>query len=142
MAQSTVLTGAQCKVYVAGVLYPATSIQYTIDYGEQEIFGIDLVHPQEIATTRITVQGSISGFRVQLSGGIQGTGIRSKINDVLYAPYVSLRIQDRKNEVDILFVNNIKVTSESLSINSKSTAMVDFSFKGILPLGPLDRVQR
>lgn len=139
MAQSIVLTGSQCKVYLAGTLYPASSIQYTIDYGEQEIFGIDSVYPQEIATTRITVQGSISGFRVQLSGGLQGTDVRSRIGDVLHASYISLRIEDRKNLVDILLVPQIKVTSENMSIGAKGVVTVNFSFKGLLPLNILDR---
>lgn len=139
MAQSTVLTGAQCKLYISGNVYPADAIQYSIDYGESEIYGIDSVFPQEIATTRISVQGNVSGFRIQLSGGLQGKDIRSKINQVLHAPYLTMRIEDRKNKVDILFVQEMKVTSESVSIPSKGVVKLTFAFKGTVPFNVLDR---
>ena len=139
MAQTVVLTGAQCKLYIGGKLYPASNIQYTIDYGEQEIFGIDSVHPQEIATTRITVSGTVSGFRIQASGGLQGKDIRPKINQALFAPYLSFRIQDRKNKYDILFIQEIKVTNEQISIPSKGVVSLNFNFKGTIPYNVLDR---
>jgi len=139
MAQSTVLTGALIRLYLGGKLYPASNISYTIDYGEQEIFGIDSIHPQEIATTRISVQGTVSGFRIQLDGGLQGKDIRSKINEALYSPYISFRIQDRKNNFDILYIQQIKVTNGQMSIPSKGTVKLNFSFKGIIPYNVLDR---
>jgi len=139
MSQSTVLSGALVKLYISGTQYPADSIRYTIDYGEQEIYGIDSIFPQEIATTKISVQGSISGFRVQGDGGLQGRDIRSKITQVLYAPYLSLRIEDRKNKIDLLLINQIKVSNEQMTINAKGVVKINFSFKGIIPLNVLDR---
>jgi len=139
MSQIQTLTGAQCKVYIGGTLYPADSIQYTLDYGEQEIYGIDSVYPQEIATSRVSVQGSISGFKLHGDGGLQGGNIRPLIKDILKAPYLSLRIQNRKTKVDILFVPNIKVTREQVTINAKNTVKVNFNFKGIVPFNVLDR---
>ena len=139
MSQSTVLTGAMCKLYIGGKLYPADNIQYIIDYGEQAIYGIDSQFPMEIAPTRISVQGTISGFRIQLSGGLQGKDIRTKITETLHAPYLSLRIQDRKSQHDILFIQEIKVASESMTIPSKGVVKLNFTFKGTVPYNVLDR---
>lgn len=139
MAQSTVLTGAQVKIYIGGKVYPADQISYTIDYGENEIYGIDSIFPQEIATSRISVTGTITGFKVQQDGGLQGKDIRSKINQVLYAPYITLRIQDRKNNFDILFLQQMKVSNEQLNITAKGTVKITFNFKGIVPYNVLDR---
>lgn len=139
MSQSTILTGAQCRLYIGGKLYPADNIQYVIDYGEVPIYGIDSQFAQEIAPTRISIQGTISGFRIQLSGGLQGKDIRTKITETLHAPYLSLRIQDRKNSYDILFVQEIKVSSESMTIPSKGVVKLNFTFKGTIPYNVLDR---
>jgi len=136
MARSIILKGAECKLYIGGKLYSEVrSLNYTIDYGEQEIYGIDSPYPQEIATTRTSVQGSIAGVRVKYSGGTQGAGARPKINEILNGAYVSIRVQDRFTGQDILFVPQAKVTNESISIAAKGIVNLSFGFKGIIPYG-------
>lgn len=139
MSQSVVLKGAECKLYIGGKLYPeAQSISYTIDYSEMEIYGIDSLFPQEIATTRISVQGSISGVRVKLSGGLQGKDALTKINQKLFAPYVSIEIRDRQTDTKLIFIPQCKINSESLQVAAKGTVKLNFSFKGIIAYNPLD----
>lgn len=139
MAQSNVLKGADCKVYIAGKLYPAAqSIRYTIDYGETEIFGIDSQFAQEIAPTRVTVTGSISGIRIKSSGGLIAADIRTKINKILSAAYTSLRIKDRHHDRDLLWIPQMKVTSETMQIQTKGVVTLSFNFKGIIPYNTLD----
>lgn len=139
MSQSVVLKGAECKVYIGGKLYgEVQQISYTIDYGETEIYGIDSIFPQEIATTRVSVQGSISGVRVKLSGGLQGKDILTKINQKLFAPYVSVEIRERQSETKIIFIPQCKITAETLSVAAKGVVKLNFSFKGIIPYNPLD----
>jgi hypothetical protein len=78
--QSVVLKGAEVKTYVSGKLFAEVqSIQYTIDYGEQEIYGIDSQFPQEIASGRVAVQGSVSGLVINGLGGLQAYDLRAKI---------------------------------------------------------------
>ncbi len=139
MGQSVILKGAECKLFIGGKLYPEVQqISYTIDYGEQEIYGIDSVFPQEIATTRISVQGSISGVRVKLSGGLQGKDVVTKINQKLFAPYVSIEIRERQSETKIIFIPQCKITAETLQVGAKGVAKLSFTFKGIIPYNPLD----
>jgi len=139
MAQSVVLTGANCRLFLGGVLYPEVQqIAYTLDYGESEIYGIDSIYPQEITTTRMSVQGTISGVRVKLSGGLQGKDITTKINQRLIAPYISLEIRERQSDTKIIFIQQIKVVSESVQISAKGVVQLSFTFKGIIPLNPLD----
>ncbi len=139
MSQSTVLSGANVKVYISGKLYAEVqNITYTISYSDTEIYGVDSPFPQEIAPGRISVQGSISGVRVKGTGGLQGHQIRSKITEVLHSPYTSLRIKDRHSEVDLLWLPQMKVTAETMTIPSKGTAKLNFTFKGIIPYNPLD----
>lgn len=139
MAQSVVLKGSECKVFIGGKLYPEVQqISYTIDYGEVEIYGIDSIFAQEIATTRISVQGSISGVRVKLSGGLQGKDAVTKINQRLFAPYVSVEIRDRHSDTKIIFIPQCKIAAETLQIAAKGTVKLNFTFKGIIPYNPLD----
>ena len=139
MSQSVVLKGAEVKTYVSGKLYAEVqSIQYTIDYGEQEIYGIDSQFPQEIAAGRVAVQGSVSGLVIKNLGGLQAYDLRAKINEILHAPYTSLRLKDRHSDKDIFWLPQMKVVSEQISIQAKGVVRISFTFKGIVPYNPLD----
>ena len=134
-----VLRAADVKIFIGGKVYPEVqSIAYTIDYGETSIYGIDQVFPQEIAPGKVTVMGTVSGIRIKGLGGLQGYGIRSKINEVLYAPYVSIRIKDRHSDSDILWIPNAKISREELSMQAKGIGRLNFNFIGIVPYNALD----
>ena len=142
MAFQRTIVGAECKVYLNDKLYnEVQSIQWTIDYGEQEIYGVDSVLPQEIAPTKVTVRGRVNGLRVRNSGGLQASGIRPLIFDVLTSPYISLRVQTRSNGEDLIFIPNMKVTKETVSITAKGVLKLNFDFSGVQPQQPLDRSQ-
>lgn len=120
-------------------MYPEVQqISYTIDYGEMEIYGIDSIFAQEIATTRISVQGNISGVRVKLSGGLQGKDALTKINQKLFAPYISIEVRERQSETKLIFIPQCKIAAETISIAAKGTVKLNFKFKGIIPYNPLD----
>lgn len=135
-----ILTGAHIKLYVNNKLYKVTqAVTFDIDYGETEIYGIDAVYAQEIATTRVSVKGQVQGMRVKYSGGIQADNLRPLFTDTAAAPYVSIRIQDRQSGEDILFIPQAKITRERHQISTKATYKLNFDFSGIVPLMALDR---
>lgn len=139
MARSISLKSAEVKLYIGGKLYPEVrSLSYTINYSEQEIYGIDSPFAQEIRPTRISVQGNVGGVRIKYSGGLQGKGARTKINEILSGPYVAIRIQDRFSQQDLLFLPQAKIISENVNIASKGVVQLSFSFKGIVPYGEID----
>lgn len=139
MSQSKVWRGADIKLYIAGNLYPEVqSVSYTIDYGEDAIYGIDSIFCQEIATTRVSVQGSISGIMLKLSGGLQGKDVTTRIIEKLFAPYVSFELRDRLTDSKIVFIPHIKVVQETFQVQGKGTVKLSFNFKGIIPLSPID----
>lgn len=140
MAQPITLTGAHIKLYINNQVYKVVqSITLTIDYGEQEIYGIDAAHAQEIAPTRLSVRGSVQGLRVKYSGGLQAQNMRPLFIDLMASPYISIRIQDRSTSEDILYIPQAKVSSESHSAATKSTYKMNFNFVGQVPLMALDR---
>jgi hypothetical protein len=137
---SLLLTGSNIKLYINNKNYKEVqSINFTVDYGETEIYGIDTPYPQEVATTRVSVRGTVQGLRIKLSGGLQGANIRPLFTDIAAAPYISLRISDRYSGEDIIFIPNCKVTRESHSIPSKGIYRITFDFVGQIPLFALDR---
>lgn len=140
MAQSLTLTGSLIKLYINNQVYKVVqSITLTIDYGEQEIYGIDAAHAQEIAPTRLSIRGSVQGLRVKYSGGLQAQNMRPLFIDLMASPYISIRIQDRSTSEDILYIPQAKVSSESHSAATKSTYKMNFNFVGQVPLMALDR---
>jgi len=139
MSQSTI-AGAHIKLYINGKVYhEVQQLDYTIDYGEEPIYGIDSVFPQEVKITRISVQGTISGVRTGNSNGTQGVGARSGIRDSVYSPYISIRISDRKTGEDILFIPYARVSNEKNSVSAKGVMKTSFSFSGLQAMQPLDR---
>ena len=140
MAFQKTIAGAHLKLYINGQVYEEVQqINYTIDYGEEPIYGIDSVFPQEIKITRISVQGSVSGLRIANSNGLQSSNIRPGIRDSVFAPYISIRLYDRRTGEDIMFIPYARVTNEKLDVSAKGTAKVSFNFIGLQPQQPLDR---
>lgn len=140
MGVPLILTGAHIKLYINNKVYKEVqSISLNVDYGETEIYGIDAPYAQEIASTKITVRGNVSGLRVKYSGGLQAFNLRSLFTDSAANPYVSIRIQDRSTSEDIVFIPRAKVSKESHTIATKQTYKLSFEFVGQIPLFALDR---
>jgi hypothetical protein len=140
MATQRTIAGAHLKLYINGEVFSEVQqVSYTIDYGEEPIYGIDSVFPQEIKITRISVQGSVSGLRIANSNGLQGHNARSGIRDSMFAPYISIRLYDRRTGEDIMFIPNARITNEKVDVSAKGVVKTSFSFIGLQPQQPLDR---
>lgn len=140
MAVPIILTGAQIKLYINNKPYKVTqSVSLAVDYGEEEIRGIDVGYAQEIAGGVYSVRGSVSGLRVKNSGGLQADNIRPLFLDMLASPYISIRIQDRSTGEDIVFIPQAKVTNENHVMATKSTYKMNFNFSGQVAQFALDR---
>jgi hypothetical protein len=135
-----VITSAKVEIFWNNLQYKEVAdVSFTVDYGEEEIYGIDSQYAQEIAGGRISVSGQVNGFRLRLSNGLQAKNLRSLFSDVTASPYVSLRISDRQTSEDLIFIPQCKINSETYSIPNKGTVKLNFSFKGMVPFFPLDR---
>jgi hypothetical protein len=140
MAQSLVLTGALIKIYINNKAYNVIrTFSLNVDYGENEIYGIDSPYAQEIAPGHVSVRGSISGIRIKFSGGLQAANIRPLFQDFAASPYISIRVTDRSSGEDIVFIPRAKVIRESHTAPAKGVYTLNFDFAGIVPLFALDR---
>ena len=141
MAVPVAITGAQISIFWNNNQYKEVAdISFTVEYGEEPIYGIDSPYIQEISGGKISVTGQVKSFRLKQSGGLQGKSLRPLFTDVSAAPYVGLRVSDRSTGEDIIFIPQCKVTSESHTIPAKGVYMINFSFIGMVPLFALDRV--
>jgi len=140
MASQRTIAGAHVKLYINGSVYSEVrQISYTIDYGEEPIYGIDSVFPQEIKITRISIQGTVSGLRLANSNGLQSKNLRPGIRDSMFAPYISIRLFDRRTGEDIIFIPHARITNEKVDVSAKGIMTSTFSFTGLQPQQPLDR---
>lgn len=140
MAVPVILTGPMIRLFINNQLYKTVqSVSLVVDYGEQPIYGIDAMHSQEIAPTRLSVSGSVQGLRVKNSGGLQAQNIRPLFVDLMASPYISIRIQDRATGEDILYIPQCKVSQESHAMATKTTYKMNFNFIGQVPYFALDR---
>jgi hypothetical protein len=140
MATQRVISGAHINLHINGKMYnEVQQLSYTIDYGEEPIYGIDSVFPQEIKITRVSIQGSVSGVRIANSNGLQGQSIRPKITGSMFAPYVSIRISDRRTGEQIMWIPSAQITNEKVDVSAKGNMTLSFSFLGLQGQQPLDR---
>lgn len=140
MGQPVTIVGSQVVCYINNIPYNVVqSITLEFDYAEEGIYGIDSPWAQEIAPGKCTVRGKITGLRVKLSGGLQGSGMRPLFYNMAASSYISIRIEDRTTSESIVLIQNAKVTNESHSISAGSTYKLNFDFVGQMPMFALDR---
>lgn len=134
------ISGAHINVHINGKLFnEVQDISYTIDYGEEPIYGIDSIFPQEIKITRVSIQGSISGIRIAGGNGLQEKEIRPKITNSMFAPYISIRISDRRTGEQIMWIPHARVINEKTDVSAKGNMKVSLSFTGLQGQQPMDR---
>ena len=140
MANSIIVTGPLCRLYVNNKVFSVTqSVSLTQQTGEYEIFGINSPYPQEIAGGgQVSTKGSAKGVRVKNSGGLQGHNLRPLFSDIAASNYVSLRLEDRSTGETIWSLPKAKLSNISESVAIKGIYQVSFDFVGQILFWPLD----
>lgn len=137
--RSITIPGSAVKVKINGKTLPSIqSMNWVIDYGEKAIYGIDSEFPQEIATTKQSIKGTVQNVRVRFSKGLQGINAVPTIQTFLTGPYHEMRVIDRQTNKVLLVVEGMKITNQSYSVPSKGVVTFSFSFIGIAAREELD----
>lgn len=130
-----VISGAACRVVVNGfVLGIATGISIQRQQTVRPIYGIDVMLPQELATTGpYTVQGQISGLRTRYSRGWDGVGVinASTISNLLNQAYCQLEIYDRATNQLIAKVDKVLFYVDNMQVNARGVMTISAQFMGI-----------
>lgn len=128
-------TGAGIVVKVNGhVVGFATDISYTRNLGIKPIYGIDSPFIREIAVTGpYQVSGTLSGFRLRDSGGLDGLAIMnaSNVDDYFQQKYVFLEIIDRLSGASIGVISQAMFITDTWTINARNPVTFNASFIGV-----------
>jgi hypothetical protein len=128
-------TGAGVVVKINGnVVGFATSITYQRTVGAKVITGIDSPFAAEIALAGpYQCTGTMSGFRMRGSGGLDGAHIMnaSSVSDYFNQQYVSIEIIDRLSGASIVTIYQAMFIADSWSMNAKDIISFTANFIGI-----------
>ena len=109
------------------------SVSYEIERSHNRIYGIDSNFPQELAPEKTMVTGNLTLYNIQGDDGVQGYNLVPYINEILYQPYFTIRVEDRKNGKNLFYCPQAVVTREATSVQVKQYVITTVSFEGIVP---------
>lgn len=125
------LSGARCILRMNGKIVGfAFAISWNITTDATEITTIDDYLPAELAPSRITVSGSISGFRIPGSGPGQKV-LQPDVLSFLHQRYVEIEVRDSQTDNLIFFTKKALITSRSENVRSDALAEIAMNFKAI-----------
>lgn len=125
------LSGARCTLRMNGkIIGFAFGISWNITTDVTEINTIDDYLPYELAPSRITVTGTISGFRVPGSGPGQLL-LQTDVAAFLHQRYVQIEVRDSQTDNLIFLTKQAIITNRTESIRSDSLAEMSLNFRAI-----------
>lgn len=130
--RSKTLRGIDSIVFINGRPYSVcTELSWSVDYGAKANYGIDLVEPSEIQSTRVKITGTVSCLKQHLDGGVEAMGVAPVLSDISRERYFYLQIVDRRNDSSYLEIPKAKCTSQQWRVAARGVAQGSFSFEGI-----------
>jgi len=137
--RTVAIPGAAVKIKINGkTINSIQSIDWVIDNGVKQFYGIDSEFAQEIAMTKHSVSGNVRNVRLRFSKGLQGANVVPLIKDILAAKYNELTVIDRQTNKSLLTVDNMMVTNQSYTIPTRGVVIFSFSFVGTAGREELD----
>jgi len=129
--RSKTLRGLDLVVYINGKPWAfADSLEWSIDYGGDPIYGVDVLTPFEIPTTRALVSGSLHFFRQHNTAGPEGAGMIPTQDDLPRERYFYLQVTDRQNGTPYLEIPRCKLRTQSGSARAKGIVEGVVTFVG------------
>jgi hypothetical protein len=125
------LSGARCVLRVNGKIVGfAFGISWRISTEATEIVTIDDYLPYELAPSRITVTGSINGFRIPGTG--PGTLLmQTDVLTFLHQRYIDIEVRDEQTDNLIFKTSKALITDRLENIRSDALAEMTLNFKAI-----------
>lgn len=124
-------SGARCILRVNGdIVGFAFGISWNISTQATEIETIDDYLPYELAPSRISVSGTISGFRIPGSSPTQKF-IQTDIASFMHQRYISIEARDAQTDDLIFLTQKALVTSRSENIDTNDLSKLTLQFKAI-----------
>ena len=125
------LSGARCILKVNGKIVGfAFAISWNIETSVTQIDTIDDPLPYELAPANITVNGTISGFRIPGSGPTQQL-IQGDVLSFVHQRYIEIEVRDTQTDNLIFLTKRAMITNRSESIRTDALAEMTLNFKAI-----------
>ncbi len=125
------MTGARTLLRINGrVVAFAFGISWNIEHDVKEINTIDDYFPYELVPTRLTVNGTISGFRIPGQSPTQEL-IQADALSFLMHKYVTIEVRDSATDNLLFFTSKAMVTSRSEEHKSENISNITLKWKAI-----------
>ena len=125
------LSGARCVLRANGnIIGFAFAISWKISTDAVEINTIDDYMPYELAPSRISVTGTISGFRIPGSGP-GNLNLQANVESFLHQKYIEIEVRDSQTDNVIFLTRKALITDRSENIKSESLSEMTLNFTAI-----------
>lgn len=125
------LSGARCVLRINGKIVGfAFGVSWKIQTSVTEIRTIDDYLPYELAPKHISVDGTISGFRIP-GAGPGSDLIQTDILSFLHQRYIELEVRDSQTDNLIFLTKRALITGRTENVKSNQLADMSLTFKAI-----------
>jgi hypothetical protein len=125
------MTGARVVLRVNGRISASFSqVSWDIQTDGKEIQTIDDYLPHEIAPTRISVTGTLSGFRIPGQGPTSEL-IQADIMSFLMQKYVAIEVRDSQTNELLFFTAKAQITGRSENHTSENLSNITLKWKAV-----------
>ncbi len=130
MSRARVIPSAAVIVYVNGKPFGRISdFSFRSMTPRRAIFGIDSMHPYELAPTQGKITATMRIFRTVGDGGAEGAGMTASFEDVPREKYFSVMLVDRGAQDTVIFQADFcSVVTQTWSLPARGiiTGSVEF----------------
>jgi len=117
----------------------ATGLTFTVQQGQKMIFAVDSPFPYEISQSASPsfVRGSLTtwlpkGMTLESAGLVPYRKDKQGDNFLATSSYLFLRLYDRATNYLVYSIDHVKVSSYTVTVESKKLVRVQLNFEGIL----------
>lgn len=132
--QQVVQTGAGVRVSINGsVVGFATGLSFSRGLNSKVIYELDNPFAKEILPTVYSVQGTLTGFRIRGSGGLDGYGIMnaSNVNAFFNQKYCVIEVVDILSGVTMYSMQKVIFDNDSWTLQNKQLFTFSANFKAV-----------
>ncbi len=127
-----IVIGSQVLLFVNGAPWGnVVNFRFTSDAPVNAIHALDSPEAYEISSTTTSVSGSISLYRMIGDGGLEGSGLTARFEDIVRMKYVNLALRERFSDTVIFQCRNCVISNQSWGAEAKGMMMGSFNFSGI-----------
>lgn len=125
------MTGARVILRLNGKIAASFSqVSWDIQTEGKEIQTIDDYLPYEIAPSRVSVTGTLGGFRIPGQGATTEL-IQANVMSFLMQKYVAIEVRDSQTQQLLFFTAKAQITGRSESYQSENLASVTLKWKAV-----------